>query len=335
MDNLSDWTSEDLPKLTLDLCEAKSDIERWGYCLIDKAVPEPLLSQCRNRLTEQAAAEKAACIAFEDGGPAQQWGDFTDEFGKVRHEAFREENGGVNQRVWMLINKGSVFRDLLNLGSMNKLVRYILGDRFIISSFTANIARPGSVAMPLHTDQWWAPEPVTRDQSYLPVGSLTRDCFDSESSGLSTSLMLAPPVVSNVLIMLDAMTDQNGGTRIVPGSHLCGRHPNKHLDSNLKTIAAEGPPGCAIITDGRIWHGTGANQSADERKAILVTYCGPQFRPQENYTIGTRPEIVANASDHLKELLGLKVWCGYGRTSDPTVDFVDPMNELTGELKPE
>ena len=73
--------------------------------------------------------------------------------------------------------------------------------------------------------------------------------------------------------MIDGMSDQNGGTRIVPGSHLAGRHPNIYRDTNVKTIAAKGPPGCAVITDGRIWHGTGANRTHNERKAILITYC--------------------------------------------------------------
>ena len=120
---------------------------------------------------------------------------------------------------------------------------------------------------------------------------------------------------------------------LVPGSHLAGRHPDKVLDAKVNTIAAEGPPGCVIITDGRIWHGTGSNQTDMDRNAILITYCGPQFRPQENYTVGTRLDVLSNASDRLRELLGLRVWCGYGRTGDPTVDFVDPAAEKIGELK--
>ena len=120
---------------------------------------------------------------------------------------------------------------------------------------------------------------------------------------------------------------------VLRGSHLAGRHPDKVLDAEVNTIAAEGPPGCAIVTDGRIWHGTGSNQTDIDRNAILITYCGPQFRPQENYTIGTRLDVLSNASDRLRELLGLRVWCGYGRTGDPTVDFVDPTAEQIGELK--
>ena len=152
MDNWLNWNQKELPQPTMSLAQARTDLELWGYCLLEEALPDPLLSQCRNRLIEQAVAEKTARIAFEDGGPAQQWGDFTEKNGRMRHEAFREENGGVNQRVWMLINKGRVFREILELEILNKIVGCILGERFILSSFTANIARPGGVAMALHTD---------------------------------------------------------------------------------------------------------------------------------------------------------------------------------------
>lgn len=335
MDGLRNWTREDLPKPTTDREQAKADIARWGYCLLKDAVPEPLLTACRERLVEQAAAEKRLGLAFEDGGPAQQWGEFADKDGRVRAEAFRAENGGVNQRVWMLVNKGRAFRDVLELDGINDMVGHVLGDHFALHSYTANIARPGGVAMPLHIDQWWAPEPTARGRDHLPVGSIRRDRFTLDGPSADSPAMLAPPAVSNALIMVDGMTEENGGTRIVPGSHLAGRHPDKVLDADVETVAAEGPPGCAIITDGRVWHGTGANRSDSERKAILITYCGPQFRPQENYTVGTRPEVLAEASDRLKELLGFRVWCGYGRTGNPTVDYIDPSDPLIGELKPE
>ncbi len=335
MSGFKNWKREDLPKPTMDADQAKADIDRWGYCLLDKAIPKELLNRCRDRLIEQAAGEKAQGIAFEDGGPDQQWGDFTDENGKVRAEAFCESNGGINQRVWMLVNKGRPFLELLELEKLINMVRYILGERFILSSYTANIARPGGSPMPLHTDQWWAPEPVDRGKEYLPVGSFNRATFKLDRQELYDSKMLAPPSVSNILIMLDGMTEKNGGTRIVPGSHLEGRHPDSLLDAQVESISAEGPPGCAIITDGRIWHGTGANRSKLERRAILITYCGPQYRQQENYTIGTCPEVLANASDWLRELLGFRIWCGYGRIGDPTVDYVNPKDTLIGELMPE
>ena len=333
MHYLPSWTLDDLPKPTKDLGRAKVDIDVWGYCLLKDAVPMSVIERCRYRLREQAAAEKERGLAFEDGGKDQQWGDFNDHNGRVRPEAFRAENGGINQRVWMLANKGQAFLDLLEFDFWDDIIGHVLGDKFIIHSYTANIARPGGMAMPLHIDQWWSPEPTSRGNKYLPVGSFTRERFNIDGTPKAPPAMLAPPAVSNVLIMLDAMTEANGGTRLVPGSHLAGRHPDKVLDAEVNTISAEGPPGCAIITDGRIWHGTGANRTDTDRNAILITYCGPQYRPQENYTIGIRSEVLSGASERLKELLGFRVWCGYGRTGDPTVDFVEPAAEEIGELK--
>ncbi|MDA1309362.1 MAG: hypothetical protein O2985_07135, partial [Proteobacteria bacterium] len=93
------------------------------------------------------------------------------------------------------------------------------------------------------------------------------------------------------------------------------------------------PAGTAIITDGRVWHGTGENRTNDDRTAMILTYCGPQYRPQVNYTVALDRETLANASDRLKTLFGLKVWWGYGRTGNPSVDFIDPNKTALGELR--
>ena len=82
--------------------------------------------------------------------------------------------------------------------------------------------------------------------------------------------MQAPAAVSNALIMLNGMCDENGATRVVPGSHLFGRHPDAERDRAVTSVAAEGPPGCGIVTDGRLWHGTGANRTNADRSAMIM-----------------------------------------------------------------
>lgn len=328
------WNPSELPAATTDLDRARHDIDRWGYCLLENALPQDLNQRCFERLHTQAAAEKQLGQAFEDGGPAQQWGTFRDEHGNLRADAFKAENGGVNQRVWMLVNKGQCFIDALEQDHVNETVGYVLGDEFLVSSFTANIAKPGGVEMPLHTDQWWAPEPTRASRRNLPVGSINRTTFDRDADLPDPREIIAPAACSNVLFMLNGMTVENGGTRIVPGSHRAGRHPDPVRDKDNDTVAAEGPPGCAIITDGRVWHGTGANIGNTDRYAMILTLCGPQYRAQENYTCGTRPEVFAGLSDQTKARLGFKVWWGYGRTGEPTVNFIDPADPLIGELHP-
>ncbi len=314
-----------LPQPTTDLDQCRLDMEVHGYCLLKDALKEPLLTQVIERTEAQAAAEKRLDQAFEDGGPTQQWGSFRDENGRIRVDAFKARNGGVNQRVWMLANKGEVFLDVLEVREMLDLVGHVLGDAFQLSAYTANIAKPGSVKMDLHTDQWWAPNPHNVNRKPLPVGSMTRTLRDAEPD-VDMSVVpdvIAPAACSNVLFMLNPFTDANGGTRVVPGSHLWGRHPDPDFDADVETVAAEGPAGTAIITDGRLWHGTGANVGNTERCALILTFCGPQYRPQENYTVGISDEMYAAASEPVRKLLGFGVWWAYGRTGDPTVEAID------------
>jgi ectoine hydroxylase-related dioxygenase (phytanoyl-CoA dioxygenase family) len=59
-----------------------------------------------------------------------------------------------------------------------------------------------------------------------------------------------------------------------------------------------------MVFDGRLWRGTGANTGNRRRMGLLTTFNGPQLRPQENFTVGTRQEVLASASPDLLELLG-------------------------------
>ena len=317
--------NQNYPKPTESLKTAKNDLKKWGYCLLENAIPKDLNTKSMERLIEQAEAEKKLNIAYEDGSKTKKWGEFNN----------KDTNPGINQRVWMLPNKGQVFLDILQNHKYVDCVKQIVGDEFLVSSFGANIAKPGGIAMDLHTDQWWLPDPVSRNEEFLPSGSINRKKFNYKINKdiLKNTDLVSRPAVSNVLIMLNGMSEENGGTLIVPGSHLFGRHPDKVLDKDIITISAEGPPGCAIITDGRLWHGTGANITQKNRLVLLITFCGPQFRPQENFTLGIKEEVFLQLNNYQKEILGFKVWNGYGRTGNPTDKFLKINNIEIGELK--
>ncbi len=310
---MTSTTKNDLPQPTADLSIAKAHLDEFGYCLLANALTPKQVEALRTRLVEQAAAEKQQGLAFEDGS--------------------KEKSSGINQRVWMLINKGKIFHEPLLHKEVHELIRHVLGEQYLLSCYTANIAKPGGVAMNLHTDQWWMPPPTRRDRSPLPVGSITRERRDVDDAGPPS--MIAPAVVVNVMWMLVDFTPENGGTRLVPRSHLTGRHPDKELDRDVEPIAAEGPAGTAMVFDGRMWHGTGANVSDGPRLGVLSTFCGPQFRTQENLTVGTSKEVLENAPPELLALLGFKVWNAYGRVESPAVDFISPDEISLGELRPE
>ncbi len=317
------------PQPTEDLAQVKTQLDTCGYGLLANALDAEDLSKIKTRLKEQALAEKQRGLAFEDGGAKQNWGDFRNKNGQVRAEAFTQSAGGINQRVWMLINKGRVFQDMLLHSGVRNIIDHALGNDYLLSSHSANIAKPGGVPMRLHTDQWWMPMPTHADRTHLPAGSITREQTDETDTA-----SIWPRVVINVVWMIGDFTAENGGTRIVPGSHLWGRRPDNPDDNAIETVALEGPAGTVGFLDGRIWHGTGANISDQLRWAILTTFCGPQFRPQENFTVGTVPEVLAEASPDLLSLLGFKVWNAYGRVESPAVEYIQPGEQSLGELRP-
>lgn len=318
---------------TRDTSVARRDLDELGYCLIDTALPQGAIERLRERLLAQAEAERQRGLAFRDAGPQQR---FTDADGRIiGAAAFSAENGGVNQRVWMLANKGAAFRELLVHKLVDSLVGHVLGSEFIVSNFSANIARPGGTRMGLHTDQWWMPQPIAPGRPHTLPADLTRKPSPQRITP-DPALGIAPAVVCNTMWMLSDFTAENGATELVPGSHLSGAQPDPELDqrSSYPVVQPEAPAGTLLVFDGRLWHGTGANTGGPDRLGLLATFCAPQFRQQENQPLGLDPELHEQLSDKLRARLGFRIWNAYGRIESPAAGWVSPQPERIGELNP-
>ena len=60
--------------------------------------------------------------------------------------------------------------------------------------------------------------------------------------------------------------------------------------------------------DGRVWHTSGANITADAERALLFGYyCKPFLRPQVNWNAALSPETQASLSPELHARLGMGV----------------------------
>lgn len=258
-----------------ELEAATADLAQFGYCILERALSAQAGAALKARVAEQAEGEVAADCGFVEAG--------------------------INQRIWMLPNKGRIFRDLVLDPLIERFMGELLGPRFLLSSLTANIARPGSAPMYLHSDQGYVD-------------------FWTEK-----------PLVANVLFMLDDFTERNGATRVVPGSHIVRELRRWAPEA---TVPVEGPAGSVMVFDGRLAHGTGANRTQDvERRAILAYHCRPFIRQQENFFLGLDPAVRRTERPALLARLGFEIWAGLGRTDAPgEAGVLAPLEHPIGAL---
>jgi len=78
------------------------------------------------------------------------------------------------------------------------------------------------------------------------------------------------PIMVNCLIMVDDFTIENGGTYLLPYSHLEERKPS-YEEFFTKAIQATGKAGDILIFNANIWHASAPNKTQSDRKAIPFT----------------------------------------------------------------
>lgn len=126
----------------------------------------------------------------------------------------------------------------------------------------------------------------------------------------------------NTMWALTDFTEENGATRIVPGSHKKTTYPDYNDQSSIETIAAEMNKGDVLIWNGALWHGGGANGTSERRVGIAMNYCAGFIRQQENQQLGIPFDIAKGFTPRLQEL------CGYGtyRNLIGHIDRKSPMS---------
>lgn len=190
-----------------------------------------------------------------------------------------------NIRVFNLLDLDPLFRELIAHPTALAFVRQLLGEGFLISNFTANIALPGSRSMALHSDQALVvPEP------WLAPWSL------------------------NVIWCLDDVHEANGATRYLPGSHRFTGIGDLPPDPAACTRPFEASAGSIVVMDGRMWHTSGANISESAERALLFGFYTADFlRPQVNWN------VVLGASTQAALSADMQAWLGLGASANVRV----------------
>jgi ectoine hydroxylase-related dioxygenase (phytanoyl-CoA dioxygenase family) len=211
--------------------------------------------------------------------------------------------GVKTTRVYNLLLHGATFEKIPVHPNVLPVVEGVLDPGALISSLSSIAIGPDEQAQPIHADDQLIP--------------LTRPHI---------------PIICNTMWAITDFTEENGATRLIPGSHLLAEAPNP-LEP-YETIAAEMPKGSVLVWVGSLWHGGGANRTNERRVGIAMNYCAGYIRQQENQQLGLPPQLVKQFPRRLQELVGYSVYNGlighidkqhpakYVLTEDEGVDMV-------------
>lgn len=247
----------------VDLDAVAADLERDGHAVVPDVLTPDEVMHAVERLWAASAASEARGIPT--------------------HIPQLDPNAS-NVRVFDLVDLDPLFVSLLEHPVADCIVSRFLGADHIVSNFTANIARPGSGSMFIHSDQSLVvPEPWLQ------------------------------PWAVNVIWCLGDVRPDNGATLHVPGSHLATTRDQLPPDLESRLVPFEARAGSVIVMEGRVWHTSGANVTESEDRPLLFAYyTKPFLRPQWNFTAALRPEVQATVSPVMRYRLGLDVTANLG-----------------------
>ena len=204
------------------------------------------------------------------------------------HRGRNAFEGLATERVYTLVARGTVFEAVTEDARVLALMGAFLQPNFLLTASQAICIYPGEAAQSLHCDDSFYPIPRPR-----PAISLTLICA------------------------VDPFTAQNGATMIIPGSH---RWSDAEVAEMRQAIAGgraspadfgarpcEMPAGAALVMQGTLVHGGGANRSPAPRLAFTNQYCEPWARTQENFFLAIPREQVRGFSPALQRLLGYEI----------------------------
>jgi len=186
------------------------------------------------------------------------------------------ESGAM--RLSNLFNKSAVFMCCLRCAPTLYLAHRLLGEIHVYSLNARNPAK-GSGQQPLHSDT-----PRAYENDYRMV---------------------------NTMVLLDDMTEDNGPTRVVPGSHRwapinvpdinmnevsecvfspeeAAMVPEDPLAPHPLEVHITGKAGSVAVINGRIWHGGTTNRSGAPRRVLHLAIgrrdCPQQLNEREHLT---------------------------------------------------
>jgi ectoine hydroxylase-related dioxygenase (phytanoyl-CoA dioxygenase family) len=183
--------------------------------------------------------------------------------------------GHETQRVYCLVAKSRAFDRLILDPVVLDVAERVLGANFLLTATLAIKLEPGESRQDFHSDDGFYQVPRPR-----------------------------PPVSLSTLWAIDAFTEENGATGVIPASHRWGM---SWPDERPAPVVATMPAGSVLLYYGTLIHAGGANQSAGDRLGISVQYATAWARQQENFMMAIGVDGARSLEPRLQELIGYSI----------------------------
>lgn len=226
-----------------------------------------------------AVMAEAGAVVIDDLAPQPLVDRILDELDAylAATEFGPDEFSGLNtRRTGALVARSPAARDLI----AHRLVLDVVGRVLAhATTFQLHLTQlisigPGQPAQPVHRDQW------AYDFFTFPTG------FEVQ--------------VSTMWAMSD-FTEENGATRVVPGSHRAG---DRERYAAADTVGAEMHSGSVVLYTGSTYHGGGANRSDSVRVGMNVDYNVGWLRQEENQYLAVPIEVARTLPESMQRLIG-------------------------------
>lgn len=220
------------------------------------------LGVTQNTLTEQEkrALDENGFVVFYNVLHAEQIAELRHHYEYLMDKEGQSAGLEVHQEVGTrrladLVNKGAIFDSLYVNPRVLAAVYHVLQREFKLSSLNARDAIPGEGNQALHAD--WGPRTLSE-----------------------------PFHVVNSIWLIDEFTEDNGATRVVPGTHRMEGSPKDYMADPAVEYKGQqlitAPAGSVCVFNSHLWHGGTTNKTDTTRRACHVYYTAREHPQQLN-----------------------------------------------------
>lgn len=137
-----------------------------------------------------------------------------------------------------------------------------------------------------------------------------------------------PPCRLQLMLAMTDFTSANGATLVIPGSH---HWDDERPPSYAEAVPAVMPAGSALLWQGGVYHGGGANTTDTPRYSLSLALDLGNLRQEENQYLAVSRETVMTLPEEVQRLLGWErcpPGLGQVETQDPLLLLERTQQEL-------